>query len=163
MLIETRDVQHEVQGEEDKHKIPPHWMLLLQQVWRFGLVGSINTALDLLVLNGLLLFFPTGLTWLILIYNVTAYGFGALNSFLLNKYWTFKHKRRITWGELVRFTSTTLLGMVGNTALFWLASCMPHTFITNTVIWTNVSKVLAIFISALISYLGMRLWVFVKH
>ena len=37
-----------------------------------------------------------------------------------------------------------------------------HPFLVNTTVWANASKVLAIAGTALISYLGMRLWVFVS-
>lgn len=136
------------------------WTYLLRQVSRFGLVGGLNTILDLLVLNGLLLLFPTSRTLLILAYNVLASSVGAANSFLLNKYWTFGRRQSTTWRELVRFAVTTLFGIGWSTTLIWLASNVAHPFITNTVIWTNAPKVVAIGSMALISYLGMRLWVF---
>ncbi len=141
---------------------PAPWKRLLRQVSRFSLVGVLNTALDLLVLNGLLALFPTTSVLVIVFYTALAYCVGAVNSFLLNKYWTFERRRKITWGELTRFAATMALGITGNTGFIWLASRVPHPFLANTVAWTNVSKVLALVCMSLISYLGMRLWVFVK-
>lgn len=37
-----------------------------------------------------------------------------------------------------------------------------HAFLANVTVWVNVSKVAAITGTTLISYLGMRLWVFVS-
>jgi putative flippase GtrA len=136
------------------------WTYLFRQMPRFGLVGGLNTVLDLLVLNGLFLLFPTSSTLLVLAYNVFASSVGAVNSFLLNKYWTFGRRQCTTWSELVRFAFTTLFGIGWSNTLIWLASNVAHPFVTNTVIWTNASKVVAIGSMALISYLGMRLWVF---
>ncbi len=141
---------------------PGHGARFYRQAPRFILVGGLNTAIDLLALNGLLLFFPTNNTWLILLYTVFAFGIGATNSFLLNKYWTFEHRQPTTPRELTRFSITTLFGISWNATLIWLASSVPHPFLTNTVIWTNASKLLAIGSAALFSYLGMRLWVFVN-
>lgn len=135
---------------------------LFWQMPRFAVVGILNATLDLLVLNGLLWVFPTTATWRILLYTVIAYGVGAVNSFLLNKYWTFGNRQRPTWQELVRFATTNMLGLLWNLALLWLASLVSHPFIANTVVWTNASKIVAIGSAAFISFLGMRLWVFVK-
>jgi putative flippase GtrA len=134
----------------------------LSQVLRFGLVGGLNTLVDLLILNGLLLLFPTTSALMLLAYNSLAYSLGGVNSFLLNKYWTFRHRQRTTRRELVRFTLTTLCGIGWSNSILWLASTVLHPFLINPTVWANASKVLAIAGTALISYAGMRLWVFVS-
>jgi putative flippase GtrA len=85
---------------------------------------------------------------------------GAGNSFVCNKYWTFKQRQPIARRELARFTAATLLGMVLNSAMLWLAGLALHSFQLNATLWANASKVLAISATMLISFLGMRLWVF---
>ena len=134
----------------------------LSQVLRFGLVGGLNTLVDLLILNGLLLLFPTTSALMLLAYNSLAYGLGGVNSFLLNKYWTFRHRQRSTRRELVRFTLTTICGIGWSNSILWLASTVLHPFLVNPTVWANASKILAIAGTALISYVGMRLWVFVS-
>jgi putative flippase GtrA len=135
---------------------------LFRQVMRFGLVGGLNTVVDLLILNGLLLLFPTTSTSMLLAYNSLAYSVGAVNSFLLNKYWTFGQGRKTSCKELMRFALTTLCGIGWSSVILWIASDLLHPFLLNATVWANVSKVLAIGGTALISYLGMRLWVFVS-
>jgi len=132
-------------------------------VLRFGLVGGLNTLVDLLILNFLLLLFPTTSTPMILAYSALAYSVGAVNSFLLNKYWTFTFRQRTTRSEVVRFIATTLVGLGWSSIILWLASSVLHPFLVNTTAWANASKALAIAGTALISYLGMRLWVFVSQ
>lgn len=133
---------------------------LLRQMLRFGLVGGLNTLIDLLVLNCLLwLFAPTEAPQL-LACNALAYGVGALNSFVWNKYWTFSQRQRATHQELVRFAVTTGLGMGLNCLMLWAVSLALHPALVNPVIWANVSKVFAIAVTMLISYVGMRVWVF---
>jgi len=136
---------------------------LPRQMLRFGLVGGLNTLVDLLILNGLLWLFPTTSSLMLLAYNALAYSLGAVNSFLLNKYWTFGHRQKTTRRELVRFTLTTLCGIGWSNSILWLASTVLHPFLVNPTVWANASKVLAIGGTALISYLGMRLWVFVSN
>src|SRR6185312_11828087 len=99
---------------------------LFRQVTRFALVGGLNTLVDILVLNALLLLWPTSNVLLILAFNALAYGAGASNSFVCNKYWTFQQRQPVSRGELARFTLTTLLGMVLNSAMLWLAGLALH-------------------------------------
>ncbi|MDQ6645549.1 MAG: GtrA family protein, partial [Chloroflexota bacterium] len=69
---------------------------ILREVLRFGLVGGLNTLVDLLILNALLWLFPTTSTLMLLVYSSLAYSLGAVNSFLLNKYWTFRYWQKVT-------------------------------------------------------------------
>jgi putative flippase GtrA len=135
---------------------------LFRQALRFGLAGGLNTVVDLLILNGLLWLFPTTSTLTLLAYNSLAYSLGAINSFFLNKYWTFGSRQRVTRGELARFTLITLCGIGWSGAILWCAGTLLHPFLVNATVWANASKVVAIAGTALISYLGMRLWVFVS-
>jgi putative flippase GtrA len=139
------------------------WFSTLRQFLRFGLVGGLNTNVDLLILNVLLWLFPTQHTSLLIIYNSIAYGIGAINSFVLNKYWTFGHRKHTTPAELLRFVVTTCAGIVSNDLLIWMVGSVLHPFISNATIWTNASKILAILGTSSISYLGMRLWVFARR
>src|SRR5712692_2393102 len=143
------------------HRLPERFRLF-RQVLRFGLIGGLNTLVDVLILNSLLLLFPTTSAPKLLAYNSLAYSLGAVNSFFLNKYWTFGSRQQVTRGEQARFILTTLCGIGWSSAILWLASTLLHRFLVNATLWANASKVLAIAGTALISYLGMRLWVFVS-
>jgi putative flippase GtrA len=134
-----------------------------RQFLSFCLVGGLNTTIDLLVLNGLLWLWPTQNTVLLLAYNSLAYASGATNSFFWNKYWTFRSRQPTTYRELMRFTLTTLCGLVINNVLLWIASEVLHPTMINATLWANASKALAISGTFMISFLGMRLWVFVRH
>ncbi len=159
--LPVQDQSDELNTQTSNRYQTPNQSHLPGQMLRFGLVGSLNTLVDLLILNGLLWLFPTTSTLTLLMYNVLAYSLGAINSFLLNKYWTFGYRQRTTWRELVRFALTTLGGIGWSSTILWLASSVLHPVLVNPIVWANVSKVLAIAGTALISYLGMRLWVFV--
>jgi putative flippase GtrA len=167
VLIETSEIRPDVQtsvARQDDQKSPhrPIWQRWSGQFVRFGFVGVLNTLLDVFLLNGLLWLFPTTNTFSILLFNSLAYGIGAVNSFFLNKYWTFGSRQKTTHGEVRRFTLTTLLGIGCNDILVWLASNLFLSFISNTSLATNAAKILAISGTVFVSYLGMRLWVFVK-
>lgn len=132
-----------------------------QQLLRFSLVGGLNTAIDLLILNGLLWFWPTHITLLLMGFNTIAYTVGAINSFLCNKYWTFRRHEPITFREVSRFALTTLFGIACNDAILWIVGTILHPTLLSATLWANLSKLCAIGGTVLISYLGMRLWVFV--
>ena len=127
---------------------------------RFSAVGILNTLIDVITLNVLLWRFPTHNANLLLVYNSVAYTLGALNSFCLNKYWTFKQKNRTTTKEIVRFVVLSFAGILCNDSILWLTARLLHPFIANNVLWANISKAIAIAGTMTLSYLGMRLWVF---
>ena len=139
------------------------WRSTFWQLCRFCLVGGLNTGIDLLVLNGLLLLWPTQDTGHLLAYNSFAYAFGAVNSFILNKYWTFQKKQQTTPREVLRFALITICGIVCNDIILWIAGRFLHPVMINATIWANASKVLAISGTFIISYVGMRLWVFARQ
>jgi len=132
------------------------------QFVRFGLVGCVNTTIDLLVLNGLLWPEPEQGTARLLLFNTLAYACGALNSFVFNRYWTFQRTGRPKAREGARFLLVTLAAIVCNDLIVWLMRNILLPVHLNPTLWTNSSKVAAIGGTILVSYLGMRLWVFVQ-
>jgi putative flippase GtrA len=134
-----------------------------RQFLRFSLVGGLNTAVDLFILNSLLWFWPTHDTWLLLCFNTIAYTIGAINSFVWNKYWTFRRYEPITFKEVWRFALTTLFGIACNDSILWVVGNTLHPAMLSATLWANLSKLCAIGGTVLISYLGMRLWVFVHR
>jgi len=132
------------------------------QLGRFGIVGILNTILDLFLFNMLLWLLPTQNTMLILVYNSIAYTIGAFNSFLLNKYWTFQRKHAATPGEVFRFILTTAAGVLCSDLILWLASLLLSHISGNMVLLNNMAKLLAVGGTAGVSYFGMRAWVFVR-
>jgi len=150
------------QVQEMKPRPVRMWKVSLWQFARFSVVGILNTLIDVITLNILLWRFPTHNANLLLVYNSLAYIFGALNSFCLNKYWTFRQRNGTTSGEIVRFVVLSFAGILCNDSIFWLVARSLHPLITNNLLWANISKGMAVVGTMTISYLGMRLWVFTK-
>lgn len=137
------------------------WGQIFWQFVRFALVGCLNTLVDLLVLNALLRLWPAQSIVLLLLANSLAYTAGAINSFLLNRYWTFQCTG-CAWGrEFTRFAVTTLAGIVCNDLILGLLTSSVHPDQFSPALWTNGSKIVAIACTIFVSYLWMRLWVFV--
>jgi putative flippase GtrA len=136
------------------------WNASLWQMLRFALVGTLNTTIDILTLNILLWRFPTHNANFLLLYSSIAYILGALNSFGLNKYWTFKRRQMITGGEVMRFAIVNIAGFLCNDAIIWVTARILHPLIASNLLWANASKLTALCGTMILSYLGMRLWVF---
>ena len=136
------------------------WSVPFWQIVRFGIVGTLNTTIDVLTLNLLLWRFPIHNANLLLLFNTIAYTLGALNSFGLNRYWTFKRRQTITGGEVVRFAIVNVAGILCNDSIIWVAARILHPLIANNLLWANASKLTALSGTMILSYLGMRLWVF---
>jgi putative flippase GtrA len=130
------------------------------QAIRFVIVGISNVTVDVLILNLLLMRFPTTNTGILLSYNSVAYALGAINSYVLNKHWTFHSKRGMTGSELLRFAAVNAAGILCSNCIIWIAAGILKPVVTNDVFWVNASKAAAIVGTAMLSYLGMRLWVF---
>jgi putative flippase GtrA len=131
-----------------------------QQFLRYCLVGAANTIIDVLVLNALLWRFPVHNVHLLMVENSVAYASGALSSFCLNKYWTFQRKQRPTRREAGRFLLSVALEFVSSNGLLWCAAMALSPFIANVTVWGNASKLLAVAVGAVLSYLLMRFWIF---
>ena len=136
------------------------WSSTLWQFLRYCLVGGANTLIDLLIINILLWRFPTNNVLALVAYNSIGYSSGAVSSFFLNKYWTFRHKRKTTHREVIRFIITLLLEILYSNVLIWLAGKALQPFIANVTLWGNASKLLAVAVGTVISYLFMRFWTF---
>lgn len=145
--------------EDTAHRFPLR-SSTFQQFLRYCLVGGVNTVVDVLMLNILLWRFPTHNVQVLVVYNSVAYSCGALSSFFLNKYWTFRRTQRPTAREVVRFVISVLLEVLYSNVLIWLAGKTLQPFITNITLWGNASKLVAVVIGALLSYCLMRFWTF---
>lgn len=134
-----------------------------RQLLRFGLVGILNTAIDVLAYNLLVWRFDLRTSPALLLANAVAYALGAINSFALNRRWTFGRQGHRTAGEVGRFVVTTLGGISLNDLLLWLLTRALLPVLGPTRLWANAAKIGAIGGSVLLSYLGMRFWVFARR
>lgn len=84
-----------------------------KQVGKFGLVGIINTLLDLGILNILTRFFGVQKA----LANIISVSVAIINSYILNKTWTFKNKEKKWAQQFIIFVLLSLVGMAINTGI----------------------------------------------
>ena len=158
--IETKEVQASTRTQDAKIRRFQVWSSTCWQFLRYCLVGGVNTFIDLLMLNVFLWRLPTHNAQVLVLYNSVAYTSGAVSSFFLNKYWTFRRKQRPTWREVRRFVISLCFEVLDSNGLVWLAGKALQPIITNVTLWGNATKLLTVAGGAIISYTCMRFWTF---
>ena len=118
---------------------------------RFAIVGCSNTILDFTVFTILREMFGVYYLWC----QAAGYTFGTLNSFFLNKKWTFESKTSsfqtsMQFGKFI-FVNLVSLGV----SLIGLRLLSGHWHIN-----VYIAKVAVTAISQLVNYSSYRFWVF---
>ena len=136
---------------------------LLVKILRFSLVGILNTLVDIAALNLLLWIFPTNDTWRILIFNSVACIVAACNSFLWNKYWTFKYRGSVTVELVLRFAAVSFASMLGNDIILWTFLQMLPSTLTGAGLGATLLKVAVGATMMALSFIGQLTLVFVTN
>lgn len=118
---------------------------------RFVVVGVINTGIDVLLFTILREFFGFHRS----ICQVAGYTAGTLNSFAMNKLWTFENKEvgRKTAGQAVRFITVNAVSLGASLLVLEVLN-------EDLKIGVYIAKGAATAVSWAINYVGYRLWVF---
>lgn len=130
---------------------------------KFTIVGGINAALDIGVLNLLLFIEPTRDPSTIVLYNAVALVLANVNSYVWNSLWTFKGRAAFDSYETMTFIGQALVNIGISSALFYVLvrPVMINTEVSAYVAG-NVAKVVSISVASTISYFLMRYLVFSK-
>lgn len=134
----------------------------LGQFSKFIIVGLMNTAIDFLILN--LLMRAAEIyqgKWIILL-NVISFSIAIINSYLWNKYWTFKSREQAPAPlEISQFLIVTLIGASINSGIIYgLTTYIPAVFGLGKELWANFSKVIATGFSLVWNFIGYKFIVF---
>lgn len=135
---------------------------IIAQAVKFLAVGFMNTALDFAVLN--LLMWRTGIykgPWIILL-NVVSFSIAVTNSYLWNKYWTFRAKGPVIAPlQMSQFLIVSLIGTGINSGLVYgLATFIPPFFGLSPKLWANLAKAVATGFSLIWNFSGYKFIVF---
>lgn len=135
---------------------------IIRQFSKFLLVGGINTAIDLIVFNALI--FTTGITsgGGIFVLNLMSFSVAVVNSYLMNKYWTFQDlKKEGEETKFVQFITVSFLGAGINSGIVTLfTTLLSPMFGLSPHLWANVGKLLATGVSLVWNFIGYKLFVF---
>lgn len=138
----------------------PH---VVRQFLKFALVGGVNTGVDLLVLNLLIYFFHTGETgWNYALFKSIAFTVAVINSYLLNKLWTFSgQSTKTTLNEIIPFLTVSLVGLVINVAVASsVATYVAAPFKGLVVWWPTVASLAGTALCLVWNFVGYKTLVF---
>ncbi len=119
------------------------------QFVKFSLVGILNTVIHYAVF---LLFYKL-LCVHYLLSSIIGYAAGLLNSFALNKQWTFKTKGKAVGWEFTKF-------LLVNAAAFGVNIVSLNIFVEIVNIRPEISQIFALGFLVTVNFLGNKLWTF---
>ncbi|MCK5491441.1 MAG: GtrA family protein [Candidatus Pacebacteria bacterium] len=125
---------------------------------RFGLVGSFNFLVDMIILNSLS--FVTGFNkgFFAALFSVISFTVANVSSYQMNKRWTFKNN-----SENSRYKIFLIVSMVGvfinAVVVYNLTSHINQPYFSDTT-WMNVSKVIATLFVVFFNYFSYKKYVF---
>ena len=115
----------------------------------FSLVGLSNTLIDYIVFFLLYHWFSDYYQAV----QLVSYSCGMVNSFLLNKYWTFQKKNVPGKAEILKFITV-------NTLALSVASISLYVASHNLGLHMFICKTIATGMSLVVNYTGSKFWVF---
>jgi putative flippase GtrA len=138
-------------------------MKQLKQFGRFALVGLLNTALDLGILNALLYVSGNDTPLKFFIFKAISFSFATVNSFFLNKYFTFATAEKKISSEAAQFVLVTAVSMTINVLLPTLIfSMLRSSAVLAPAIIANISAFIGIAVSTVFNFVGYKFFVFKK-
>lgn len=137
-------------------RIPIVW-----QVAKFGLVGVLNTAMDLGIYN--ILIYLTGITQGqgVAAFSVVSSAFAVINSYFWNKYWVFEAGREQSLRQFIEFIVVSVsAALISAVLVGTITSYIRPLGGLSSEQWANLAKVLAIVFSFLWNFFGFKFLVF---
>jgi len=129
-------------------------MELMRRILRFVFVGGINTLIDVGVFNLLILIFGfVGNVWLA-IFNTISVSCAIINSYFMNRKWTFQNKNKPNGFEFFNFVGISAVGCLINTGIVYFGLFLLPLFGISELLGVNVLKIVATIGSMLWNYIG---------
>jgi putative flippase GtrA len=120
----------------------------MKSLIKFVVVGLTNTGIDILIFT-LLVFLEIP----VLPAQFVSYSCGIINSYFLNKFWTFHEKERPNLKQPIKFIFINMLTL-------GVVTLLLNEFYHHLEYSLLVSKLMSSSVGVLINYCGSRLWVF---
>lgn len=134
----------------------------LRQVGRYGVVGLLNTAIDFTLTNVLVITTGASGPASLFMISFTACLIATLNSYRLNKSWTFGlHGHDLPRSTFVKYVAVAFLAMMVNTSVFlFVYQFLTDQMLVSRLVGINVAKLVAVGTASIVAFLGYRISVF---
>jgi len=136
---------------------------VLDQFGKFAAVGSLNSFIDLAILN--LLIFLTDISFGIFftIFKTISFLFAKTSSYFWNKFWTFESENPVSWREYIKFGIFTGIGMLLNVSTATLiVNFLKPPFEVDQKLWANIGAVAAMIVVMFWNFFSYKNIVFKK-
>ncbi|MBI5003955.1 GtrA family protein [Candidatus Kaiserbacteria bacterium] len=130
---------------------------MIRQFFTFAVIGVANTAIDFAIYGlltrhvGVFDYRTPGRY----VANVISFGIATTFSFYCNRIWTFRRRYPAQMTEVARFYTTTVSGLLWNTAILFVLSSMAG-------INDLIAKLCATLFSMIWNFFFKKYWVFAK-
>ena len=135
----------------------------LFQVGKYAAVGFVNTAVDFVIINILILWTGVVEGLGLGLLNSASFAIAVTNSYLWNKYWTFVETKKdgASRVEFAQFFTVSLVSLLINSVFVGTTTkyIAPPFGITPEQ-WVNLVKALGVFIALATNFTGYKLLVF---
>lgn len=135
---------------------------IIKQAIKFVLVGVLNTLVDLAVLNVLILVSGVSSGFGYSVFKGISFTVAVINSYFLNKFWTFKvQKMGGAKKEFAQFFTVSLIGFGINVGVASLVvNVVGPQFGIAPKIWANIGAICATLVGMTWNFLGYKFIVF---
>lgn len=135
---------------------------LLVQFSKFVLVGVINTGIDIGVLNLLMWVSGHDKGVYYSVFKAISFTVAVINSYLMNKFWTFKERQTNNVGS--QFTSFFFISLIGFGINVGVASLvvniLPQPNFISGRLWANFGALCATGVALVWNFIGYKVFVF---
>jgi putative flippase GtrA len=136
----------------------------LFQLFKFVLIGSLNTFIDFSVLNLLMIFFQITGGIYFTAFKAVSFTCSAINSYFWNKFWTFEKKEvKKTTREFAQFYLITFISLTLNVSIAtFIVNILGPQWGLSEAIWANIGAFGGVLIAFTFNFLGYKFIVFKK-
>lgn len=117
--------------------------------FKFAVTGVANTLINFLVFTLLSVVFNLNIYFS----EIAAYTCGMLNSYIVNRTWTFSTKEKFLSSQLIKF-------IVTNIAVMLLSLLLLNIFTEHMMLSKIIAKIFATVITTVVNFLISKLWVY---
>ncbi|KPJ57049.1 hypothetical protein AMJ49_02740 [Parcubacteria bacterium DG_74_2] len=139
-------------------------LLIIYQAAKFFLVGTLNTFIDIGILNLFIWLTKIAKGSLYAVFKAISFLAATTNSYLWNKFWTFeKRKEAARPREFLKFLVVTGIGLLINVGVAsFVVNIIGPKFGISEKLWASVGAIVAAFFAFLWNFLGSKFAVFKK-
>ncbi len=139
-------------------------ILIIYQAAKFLLVGTLNTFIDIGILNILIGLTKIAKGRFYVLFKTISFVGATINSYIWNKYWTFEKKTEIPQTkEFLKFLIVTAVGLLINVGVASLVvNIIGPQLGLNERVWATVGAIIAAFSAFVWNFFGSKFIVFKK-